>query len=74
MAGTTRVEAPVNGSTIAITVLCVEYLTGSMCRFYITRWRPWRLAGAGDYPAEAPRAFLLVPTASAVRRLMVPRS
>ena len=41
MAGTTG-EVAVNGSTIAITVLCVEYLTGSMCRFYITRWRPWQ--------------------------------
>ena len=32
----------VNGSTIAVLVLAVEYLACSYGRLYITRWRPWR--------------------------------
>ena len=32
----------------------------------------WLLVGAGDYPAEAARAFLPVPAASTVHRLIVP--
>ena len=35
-------EVVMNGSTIAILVLAVEYLACSAGRLYITRWRPWR--------------------------------
>jgi hypothetical protein len=41
MAGTGG-EVAVNGSTIAILVLAVEYLACSYGRLYIKRWRPWR--------------------------------
>jgi hypothetical protein len=41
-----------NGSTIAILVLAVEYLAVSGGRLYVTRWSRWLLAGVGDYLVE----------------------